>query len=61
VNGYAVSDLSETTKGWICYDVEDGKNLTALASLVASLGIRHLPSLLASTTVNSILYPKLIS
>jgi hypothetical protein len=24
---YAVFDLSETKRGWICYDVEDGKNL----------------------------------
>jgi hypothetical protein len=24
---YAVFDLSETNRGWICYDVEDGKNL----------------------------------
>jgi hypothetical protein len=24
---HAVFDLSETNRGWICYDVEDGKNL----------------------------------
>lgn len=24
---YAVFDLSKTNRGWICYDVQDGKNL----------------------------------